>query len=139
MGLAAGDNLYAYVNGNPISNMDPDGKLSLSGQIALWTAQAALGAYQGYRAGETFRQSQCSNPPPSANADVVSHSQHATAHAAEDIANGASAFGKGYAKLFGGLGVALATGKFRGLTAFGVGYALGGYFGAQHPCACSTK
>lgn len=56
-------NFYAYVNGNPPNVIDSIGELGFLPAV-WWGAQTAWSAYQGYKAGQVFNNSQCENPPP---------------------------------------------------------------------------
>jgi uncharacterized protein RhaS with RHS repeats len=122
IGFAGGDvNLFGYVFSDPINLVDPSGEII----PLLLIVQAGWGAYSGFKASEAFNKAQCDNARSSSN------------YANQTFINGASAYGKGAAKVIAGVLVVRASGA-AGLVASTTGFLVGAYFGLAKYCECGN-
>ena len=137
IGLAGGLNTYGYVGGNPVMYIDSTGELAFI-PIAIWGAQAALGAYQGYKASQEFRKKQCDNPSPGGNWNngVGPTVGQMNGHFSRTTGNFFSAYGGGFAKAYAGVALSSVSGKFRNPLAAFIGFSAGAYFGPKQDCEC---
>ena len=121
IGLAGGMNTYAYVGGNPISRVDPDGLFWIVAGKCL--ASAAGGAL----AGDKFVKAQ----QDSSTEDLNSSDCDSVAKGAKTVANGASEFGKSAASTLATVALIGAGAKSSGLIGIAC-TAVGGWIGVNY-------